>query len=96
MAGMVRLCITEPCYHHVEASAEDVCRALRTGGPVAVAEHVVEDHPVYRGERVETLLEWDGDRLIIYWVGEDRGYIAGYEVLNTREVLEKAKGVCRR
>ena len=95
MSDVVRLCITEPCYNYVEAGVADVCYALRTGEPVVVAEHVVEYHPMYRGERVETLLEWDGDRLIIYWVGEDRGYITGYEVLNTREILEKAKDVCR-
>ncbi len=96
VGGVVRLCITEPCYYHVEARVEDVCHVLRTGGPVAVAEHVVENHPVYMGEHVETLLEWNGGRLIVYWVGEDRGYIAGYEVLNTREALEEVKNVCRK
>ncbi len=34
--------------------------------------------------------------MTVYWEGEDRGYIEGYEVMNTREVLEKAMVVCGR
>ena len=95
-AGRVRLCLGEPCSGHVDVAVADLCRTLVTGEPVLVAGHVVEDHPVYRGELVETLLEWDGERLLVYWVGEDRGYIEGNEVPNTREVLEELKDACGR
>ena len=94
----IRLCLSDPCNDYVEADAGKVCEALRTGGPVELAESVVEDHPVLRGERVWTLLEWDPGRgvLTVYWEGEDRGYIKGYEVMNTQEVLEKVRAVCGR
>ena len=95
-AGRVRLCLGEPCSGHVNVSVADLCRTLVTGEPVVIAEHVVEDHPVYRGERVETLLGWDGEKLLVYWVGEDRGYIEGYEVPNAKRVLKELKDACGR
>ncbi len=95
---VVRLCLSEPCRDYVDAPVERVCEALRTDGAVELAEGVVEDHPALRGERVWTLLEWDPGKgaLTVYWEGEDRGYIEGYEVVITREILENAIAVCGR